>query len=46
MKVPRLVQDYLRDIRDAMDKTEDLVFELDLRAFSIDDCNGLPAHYL
>lgn len=37
MREPRLVQDYLRDILDAMDKAEDFVFDLDLRAFSIDD---------
>jgi len=37
MREPRLIQDYLRDILDAMDKAEDFVFELDLRAFSIDD---------
>jgi len=37
MKEPRLIQDYLRDILNAMDKAEDFVIELDLRAFRIDD---------
>ena len=37
MKGPRLVQDYLRDILDAMDKAEEFVLNLDLHAFSIDD---------
>jgi uncharacterized protein with HEPN domain len=37
MKRSRLVQDYLRDILDAMDKAEEFVLDLDLRAFRIDD---------
>ena len=32
-----LVQDYLRDILNAMDKAQDFVFELDLHAFRVDD---------
>jgi uncharacterized protein with HEPN domain len=37
MKEPHLVQDYLRDILEAMDKAEEFVGTLDLRAFSKDD---------
>jgi uncharacterized protein with HEPN domain len=37
MKDPRLVQDYLRDILDAMDKAEEFIGDLDLHAFSRDD---------
>ena len=37
MKEPRLVQDYLRDILEAMDKAEEFIGSLDLRAFKKDD---------
>ena len=37
MKVPRLVQDYLLDILEAMDKAEGFVRGLDLGAFKNDD---------
>jgi uncharacterized protein with HEPN domain len=37
MREPRLVQDYLQDILDAMDKAEDFAFGMDLNAFRIDD---------
>jgi len=37
MKEPRLVQDYLLDILDAMDKAEQFIGSLDLRAFRQDD---------
>lgn len=37
MKEPRLVQDYLRDILEAMDKAEGFVGGFDLGAFKIDD---------
>lgn len=37
MKESRLVQDYLRDILDSMDKAEEFVGDLDLREFKKDD---------
>ncbi len=37
MKEPRLAQDYLRDILEAMDKAEEFIGDLDRRAFSKDD---------
>jgi uncharacterized protein with HEPN domain len=37
MKEPQLVQDYLQDILEAMDKAEEFVGALDLRAFSKDN---------
>lgn len=37
MKEPRMVQDYLQDILDAMDKAESFVDGLDLLAFRMDD---------
>lgn len=37
MKEPRLVQDYLGDILDAMDKAEDFTGSMDLQAFKNDD---------
>jgi uncharacterized protein with HEPN domain len=37
MREPRLVQDYLRGILNAIDKAQMFVFDLNLRAFSIDD---------
>ncbi len=37
MKEPRLVQDYLRDILEAMDKAEKFITGLDLHTFAQDD---------
>ena len=37
MREPRLVQDYLQDILDAMDKAENFTFSMDLNTFRIDD---------
>ncbi len=37
MKEPRLVQDYLGDILDAMDKAEDFTGSMSLQAFKSDD---------
>ena len=37
MKEPRLVQDYLGDILDAMDKAEDFTDSMNLQAFKKDD---------
>lgn len=37
MKAPRLVQDYLLDIIDAMDKAEAFIGDMDLDVFSRDD---------
>lgn len=37
MKEPRLVQDYLGDILDAMDKAEDFTGSMSLQAFKNDD---------
>jgi uncharacterized protein with HEPN domain len=37
MKRPRLVQDYLRDILDAMDKAEEFILDFDLHIFKNDD---------
>lgn len=37
MKEPRLVQDYLSDILDAMDKAEDFTDSMNLQAFKKDD---------
>lgn len=37
MKDPRLAQDYLGDILDAMDKAEDFTGSMDLQAFKNDD---------
>lgn len=37
MKDPRLVQDYLRDILEAMDKAEDFIGDLNQQAFKQDD---------
>jgi uncharacterized protein with HEPN domain len=38
MKDPRLVQDYLQDILDAMDKAEKFINGLDLHTFAKDEC--------
>jgi uncharacterized protein with HEPN domain len=37
MKEPRLVQDYLDDILDAMDKAEEFIDSMNLQAFQRDD---------
>lgn len=37
MKDPRFVQDYLRDILEAMDKAEEFISGLDIHTFARDD---------